>query len=116
MTYEEFCKRIEEELSAGDPVKFVVSNATLSSLLSKETKITVIDSTIYFGIESEEKLYELMATDDPTAFDGIVQIMRIDMPTIPTNWTIMDYESKYSHKKHFSLALETNTLLRTVTL
>lgn len=116
MTYEEFCKRIEEELSAGDPVEFVVSNATLSSLLSQETKITVINNTIFFGIESEEKLYEIMAVHDPTAFDGTVCIMVSKDSTSPAKWSIVTYGSKYTYGKHFELVLETNTLFRTVTL
>lgn len=117
MTYTDFCKRIEEEMKTGDPVEFVVSNATLSSLLSQETKLTVKDGSIYFGIESEEKLYELMATNDPTAFDGIVHII-IDKDTRSSavNWLIVDYGSKYCLKKHFSLAVSMNTRLRTVTL
>lgn len=113
MTYEEFCKKIEEELSTGDPIRFVVSNTTLSSLLSQETKITVINSSIYFGIESEEKLCELLAIGDPTVFDGIVHITLSDKS--PTNWCITNYGSKYCYSEHF-LPGKDDPKLRTVTL
>lgn len=113
MTYEEFCKRIDEELSTGDFIRFAVSNATLSSLLSQETKITVVNQCIYFGIESEEKLYQLMAANDPTAFDGTVCIMLTESPA---EWWIITYKTKYDHCEHLSLAIKANTPLRQVTL
>lgn len=110
MTYEEFCNRIKEELSTVGPVWFIVSNPTLSSLLSKETKITVINSSIYFGIESEEKLCELLAIGDPTVFDGTVHITLSN--TSPTDWFITNYGSEY----YCSEPMRSNPNIRTVTL
>lgn len=113
MTYEEFCKKIEEELSTGGAIRFVVSNATLSSLLSQETKITVLHSNIYFGIENEEKLYELMGIGDPTVFDGISHITLSNIS--PTNWFITTYGAKYCCSENFLPGMD-NPNLRTVIL
>lgn len=117
MTYEEFCKRIEEELSTGGTTRFIVSNVTLSSLLSNETKITVRHRSIYLNLESEEKLYELMAVGDPTLLDGITHLTLSD--ETPNNWFINNYGSKYHASEHFlarwSMGMETPDL-RTVTL
>lgn len=53
MTYEEFCKRIEEELSTDNPLRFRMSDKTINDLLAKSKKTTVNGAFLYLDIDDE---------------------------------------------------------------
>lgn len=50
MTYEEFCKRVEEELATGDYLVFCISDETAGNLLAEaEGKVTVLGPYLHLS-------------------------------------------------------------------